>query len=295
MKTLNLFGTAAILLAPTIFWACTETTTEPQATYLSDSTLANPNQFQNISGTIFVEKGVRLEKGMPLKKRSQSSSEMVVVYPDAKPLTGRYDPLSEFIQNATIIASKKANAKCPTGYQKANIDLNKGSGGKFVFLCVTYDISLNQMKTARFDLYNSGAQLEFRDTISVDTTTNGDTTLIQYFYGSTFVQTNSVGMRREWKRLSPSLVDDKPVGPHYYVITLGSSNGDLNQDASGDYIWLVGKEGHGTVRNIAVVSGSSSEITCPTGFEKLTTTLNGVSGDLNNNAGGYFMYLCQQF
>jgi hypothetical protein len=256
----------------------------------------NPSGVQVISGTAFVDKGVILEKGKSLEKQSQNIIETEIAYPETLKTTDmQKGSIAGYIQDAAIVASNSAAVSCPTGFLRVNIDLNRGSGGKFIYLCVTYDVAYRRIGISRFDLYNSGSKNDFRLTYSREYSSPGQMAKERYYFGSTWAQTNAFSLQREWQRISPTITDDQPIGPHYYMPTSGSSNGDLNQGASGDFIWLVGMNGEPSVRNVAIISGNSSAIACPYGYEKVDTTINGILGDLNRKAGGYFIFLCQQF
>ena len=74
-------------------------------------------------------------------------------------------------------------------------------------------------------------------------------------------------------------------------------NGDLNQGAGGKDIFMCYKTGGSTsglaagdLQSMAVVTGKNAG--CPSGSTRVTA-LNGLDGDLNQQAGGAFIYLCQ--
>jgi hypothetical protein len=292
MKVLNFYRAGIGILTFGFVMACEMPSTNNQ----DSKNEPEISEYQEISGTAFVEKGVALEKGKSLNKRSQDIIETETVYPETLKTTDTpKGSIAGYIQDAAIVASKSAAANCPTGFLRVNTDLNRGSGGKFIYLCVTYNLAYRRIGIARFDLYNSGSKLDFRLTYSREYSAPGQLSKERYYFGSVWAQTNASSLQREWERLSPTLTDDQPIGPHYYMPTSESSNGDLNQGASGDYIWLLGMKGEPSIRNVAIISGNSASIACPYGYEKLDITLNGIPGDLNRNAGGYFIYLCQQF
>ena len=74
-------------------------------------------------------------------------------------------------------------------------------------------------------------------------------------------------------------------------------NGDLNQEAGGKDIFMCyntagstsGWEA-GDLQSVRVVTGENAA--CPSGSSRVTA-LDGLDGDLNQNAGGSFIYLCQ--
>ena len=74
-------------------------------------------------------------------------------------------------------------------------------------------------------------------------------------------------------------------------------NGDLNQGAGGKDIFMCYKTGEedsgweaGDLYSVRVVTGKDAA--CPSGSSRVTA-LNGLDGDLNQQAGGDFIYLCQ--
>ena len=74
-------------------------------------------------------------------------------------------------------------------------------------------------------------------------------------------------------------------------------NGDLNQEAGGKDIFMCYKTGNsnsgweaGDLYSVRVVTGENAA--CPSGSSRVTA-LDGLDGDLNQNAGGSFIYLCQ--
>ena len=74
-------------------------------------------------------------------------------------------------------------------------------------------------------------------------------------------------------------------------------NGDLNQGAGGKDIFMCYKTGNsnsgweaGDLYSVRVVTGKDAG--CPSGSSRVTA-LDGLDGDLNQNAGGSFIYLCK--
>ena len=74
-------------------------------------------------------------------------------------------------------------------------------------------------------------------------------------------------------------------------------NGDLNQGAGGKDIFMCYKTGGshsgwepGDLYSVRVVTGKDAG--CPSGSSRVTA-LDGLDGDLNQNAGGSFIYLCK--
>ena len=74
-------------------------------------------------------------------------------------------------------------------------------------------------------------------------------------------------------------------------------NGDLNQGAGGKDIFMCYKTGNsnsgweaGDLYSVQVVTGKDAA--CPSGSSRVTA-LDGLDGDLNQKAGGDFIYLCQ--
>jgi hypothetical protein len=65
--------------------------------------------------------------------------------------------------------------------------------------------------------------------------------------------------------------------------------GDLNEGAGGDYIYLAVKYGtnaDNAINGLAIVAGKNDKIAAPANFEK-------INQDLNKGAGGKYIYLCK--
>lgn len=169
------------------------------------------------------------------------------------------------IHDLKLISNSSTSAiNAPTGYVKLNSDLNRGAGGAFIYLCFTRNTSsvLNGLEyhqnypyTAPTDVLTS-FQTKFGSFSSFPT---GD----DYFYNIWSPNQYSYAY---WDRI------------------------DLNGGAGGEYIYsfqskspLVPKYRY--VSEVGILSGSSSTIQPPSGWEKYPQ-------DLNAGAGGDFIYFC---
>jgi hypothetical protein len=82
-----------------------------------------------------------------------------------------------------------------------------------------------------------------------------------------------------------------PTG--YFSVDIGlQSNGDLNQGASGSFIYFIGQPGADRLIDIASVSSNAANPSCNSGESKVGITQNGIDADLNRGAGGQYIYLC---
>ena len=132
----------------------------------------------------------------------------------------------------------------------STVDLNQRAGGKYIYLCAS-------RRTAAEDASGSAPAV---DDVRIQTSSSCPT---------------------GWK--SPEKFD--------------GLNGDLNQEAGGKDIFMCYKTGGsdsgwepGDLQSVAVVTGKDAA--CPSGSSRVTT-LNGLDGDLNQEAGGDWIYLCK--
>jgi hypothetical protein len=51
--------------------------------------------------------------------------------------------MANYVGALTVIEGGSSNIKCPSGYVKKSMDLNKKAGGKYIYLCVKYTTSSN--------------------------------------------------------------------------------------------------------------------------------------------------------
>jgi len=110
------------------------------------------------------------------------------------------------------------------------------------------------------------------------------------------------GLNMEESRIRLQTKVEKLVIEDIIVINAGRKNnisvpegyekidGDLNEGAGGDYIYLAVKRGTDetkAVNGLAVVSGKNDRVAAPAGYEK-------IGMDLNKGAGGRYIYLCKR-
>lgn len=180
--------------------------------------------------------------------------------------------LTPWIQDIAITAGDQPSVACPPLYQKINVDLNSGSGGKFIYLCFTKESDWARPAGSIVSRINAVAREQEAQTESF---TGGCAAFLGY--GAN----DCIG---------------------FFAIPYGDSNGDANQGVGGDFIhifkdvvfqtcdaygcsfsdWYSGSR----VKEITVVAGDSAAVSCPSYFEKVPV-------DLNKGAGGAYIYICQ--
>ncbi len=147
------------------------------------------------------------------------------------------------------------------GYTKLNADLNKGAGGAYIYLCFQRD----------------AAQV-----------LNG----VEYTYNYAYSGPNEILTAFQTKGSLST-----PGDPYFYNIWVPNQNSnvywgriDLNQGSGGDYIYSFQAKSpfvpnYIYVQEVGVLSGNSSTIQPPSGWNKYPK-------DLNEGAGGDFIYFC---
>ncbi|GAA4438861.1 hypothetical protein GCM10023188_34670 [Pontibacter saemangeumensis] len=167
------------------------------------------------------------------------------------------------IYSLRLIVGTSSTIQPTEGHIKLGTDLNKGAGGKYIYLTFTrnpaYSYENDGYHPAQtFDVPVTGIRVE---------------SYTQACY--TFNFTCNVAPWRAYRHIFRFVNGDSlPV--------------DLNDGAGGKYVY-----GHATrdsyygspIKEVGVLSGSSSTIQPPTGWVK-------VPNDLNENAGGDYIYFC---
>lgn len=158
------------------------------------------------------------------------------------------------------------------GYEKLNANLNQGAGGSVMFYFFTR-FSTSVLQGIEYSLPNQYPNLNTADPVVAY---DGKTT--HWFY------------------------QDRPqassgFAPIWYPDPNKNYNGDwhsmdLNQGAGGEYVWTYQSKtlsvGNGAApfHEIGILSGNSSQIQPPAGWLKFSQQ------DLNDSAGGDFIYFC---
>ncbi len=174
---------------------------------------------------------------------------------------------------------------CPALQGRITVDLNQGAGGKYIYICWGQDdgIKDNSVVPGGTDI----AQLE--SGLSSNNVAAGNTG--GYWY----------------RNISGGKIIGRFVNPVNY------SNGDMNQGTgSRAYIWVMkvftnnnfqaptnsnptGAERNYRLRGLNVVAGGSA-VACPTGYAKVRNWTDGNGQvDMNNSAGGAYVYICQLY
>jgi len=175
-----------------------------------------------------------------------------------------YNP-SGYIYALRVIIGDDPYIQPSIGHVKINADLNRGAGGKYIYLTFTRDTSYTKENYTYPETY---------------TTPITSLEVVSYSQAC-------------WTVGSPYTCDTNPDRDWKYIFKFNDSNGlssipDLNDGAGGKYIF-----GHvcrlnyysPPIKEVGVIYGNSSSITPPTGWVK-------VPGDLNENAGGDYIYFC---
>jgi hypothetical protein len=179
---------------------------------------------------------------------------------------------------------------CPALHGRINVDLNKGAGGKYIYLCWGQDdgikdnssvpggTEIRQLMAENWNYFYSGHYLPDIDAA------NGD-----FYRDGAVMNLGPNGGYRTGGTITGRFI--KPVN---------SSNGDMNQGAGGDnylylYKWYTSAYPiYARLRSLNVVAGSSS-VTCPTGPDQYYVNWEGtaIKAEMNRYVGGDHIYVCQ--
>lgn len=169
--------------------------------------------------------------------------------------------LEGYIYSLRLIVGSSSSIAPTTGHIKLSTDLNKGAGGKYIYLTFTRDTAY----TYENDRANAaGKQYEPIRDIFVESFSQ--------------VEYNTVG------GAAPGV-----YYRHIYRFDGTYSNYvDLNDGAGGKYVFgYISRYSikGAPIKEVGILSGSSSSIQPPPGWVK-------VPGDLNEGAGGDYIYFC---
>lgn len=162
-------------------------------------------------------------------------------------------------------SSSSINTGDLPGYFKINVDLNKGAGGKYIYLCFTRDSNRVQGSDSGpsgwINNPASGRYVPVRDIIVNSSTINN-------------------GLEG-WplQHCSPPIEVKDAFGFHIP---------DLNDGAGGNYIYAYQVKCSTNaliVKEVGVIYGNSGSIQPPSGWRK-------IPGDLNDGAGGDYVFFC---
>ncbi|WP_460894728.1 hypothetical protein [Rufibacter soli] len=182
-----------------------------------------------------------------------------------------YTNPNNYIRDLKIIkgSSSSVGTDDLPGYSKIPVDLNRGAGGQYIYLCFTRELDAVQGSDT-----NPGAWV------------NDDRIGRTAFVRNIEVVAQSIGPAGMWPNpeISPPIEVKDALGFHCP---------DLNDGASGKYIYAYQyRDNYNTtapyVREVGVLYGNSSTIQPPTGWTR-------IEGDLNEGAGGDYIYFCVKF
>ncbi|RSK36225.1 hypothetical protein [Hymenobacter metallilatus] len=174
---------------------------------------------------------------------------------------GLYNDLDNpngYIYDLKIVSNSGVNPNNPPGYTRLPIDLNDKAGGSYIYLTFVRDPK--KVQNAR-----------------------------EYYQNSVYASGPVTNIEIKTGGSSPP-----SPSPYYYHIYEYSSSGyayfgaqDLNNGAWGSHIWSYQTKQPGNPIEIGILSGDADNIQPPLGWYKYST-------DLNQGAGGKFIYLCKK-
>lgn len=179
-----------------------------------------------------------------------------------------YVNLQNYIYDLKIIKGSSSTIGVDDpGYYKINVDLNKGAGGKYIYLAFTRDPE--KVKGSSSWIYDG---------------MKGSHNPVRNIY----VKSNSFGYGFN---MEPS----NCAAPIETKDFLGYHQPDLNDGAGGKYIYAWQEKcstytpNHpNPIREVGVIYGNSSTIQPPSPWIR-------ISGDLNEGAGGDYIYFCIKY
>ncbi len=178
--------------------------------------------------------------------------------------------LYNFIQDLKIIkgSSSSINTGDLPGYIKINADLNRGAGGQYIYLCFTRDPYKVVGSTSNPGAWKNDGRIGWQVPVR-----------------GIVVKTQSVGPANNWPDLWTPPIEVKD--------SFGFHCPDLNDGAGGKYVYAYQrKDSYDTslpyVKEVGVIYGNSTSIQPPAGWERLPW-------DLNEGAGGDFIYFCVKY
>ncbi|MDO6389560.1 hypothetical protein Q4E40_05445 [Pontibacter sp. BT731] len=170
---------------------------------------------------------------------------------------------SGYIYALRLIVGTSSSIQPSEGHIKINTDLNKGAGGKYIYLTFTRD-----------------PQYAYENYISPVNYTTPITDLMAVSYSQVCYTFNGY------------LCNANPWNGWVHMFTFNgtySQTVDLNDGVGGKYIfghvYRETSNGRTPIKEVGIISGNTSNITPPSGWIKYHQ-------DLNEGAGGDYIYLC---
>lgn len=179
-----------------------------------------------------------------------------------------------------IISGNSSGISAPAGFQKLPEDLNKGAGGKYIYLCYKKG---GGAPIANIDFVTGSSESAIADascgfyTIMQDLNEGAGGKYIYLCYQRNTPISDLTFVSGGSAKLQP---------PSGYDCVYA----DLNKGAGGKYIYLCAKHSESAsaaqgIESLQAIAGSSGDIQPPAGYEKIPL-------DLNTGAGGKYIYLC---
>lgn len=183
------------------------------------------------------------------------------------------------ITSLAVVSGKSSSTAAPSGYQKLPEDLNKGAGGKYIYLC-----------------YRKGGGAPISN---IDFVTGTSKSAIDAAYCGFYTILQDLNEGAGGKYIYLSYQRATPVTDVTFI-SGGSAKmqppegydciySDLNRGANGKYIYLCAKHADTNapaqgIEALKAISGDSGDVQPPAGFEKIPL-------DLNTGAGGKYVFL----
>ncbi|MCB2376774.1 hypothetical protein LGH70_04235 [Hymenobacter sp. BT635] len=195
------------------------------------------------------------------------------------PLYLKYASFPDYIYDVQIAKSSSAGVAAKDGYHKLGLDLNRGSGGKYIYLTFS-------RTRAEFNEYGQDTYPGYMRYVHPSGSTyTYDLRMLplnnitaRSYRNSTLFTSPPSGFFDVWQFI-PQF--SGPYSLKYYRV-------DLNDGAGGNYIRPYKSRtdgGYAPIRQVGIVAGNSSNIWPPSGWIRDNT-------DLNDRAGGDYIYLC---
>lgn len=218
------------------------------------------------------------------------------------------------VTDITIISSLKNSISCPSGYEVVNsgcksegCDLNSGAGGNYIYLCQKKQ-KLSSLKSDEEPINTveilfgknqkcSSSSLKFIDE-DLNKNAGGEYIYICYGYLENMLSDPIVDFF--------IYIEDKNSPPEGYKC---ETNKNLNEKTWGvKEIYLcyttnkdISDSGGGeidksntVITDLDIISSRKKKVDCPDGYEIVNEGCPTTGCDLNNKAGGDYIYLCQK-
>lgn len=178
---------------------------------------------------------------------------------------------NNLIQDLKIIkgSSSSINTGDLPGYYKINADLNRGVGGQYIYLCFTRDPEKVQGSISNPGAWKNDERIGWKVPVR-----------------GIVIKSQSFGPTPPWPDYWTPPVETKDGFGGFHIA-------DLNDGARGKYIYAFQrKDSYDAtlpyVKEVGVLYGNSSSIQPPSGWER-------IPGDLNEGAGGDYIYFCIKY